>query len=223
MCSGTRQSKLVISMYSLDSFTGRHPGNHLQRSSDLLRMSASPRGTATDDSIDRILRVVLTGNGPSMVRKSTLCVLRKVRCVGNILFTRYFADVSLRLMLLNDSRLRRCMDFFQTHIQLSRNELGFSSRSTRKRCGRHSCVSSSCQIFLVAISSQSHRFCIPVFAGSLSFHRHSPKWAVREDLVRSDSITAWSRVLYGNAVHRVYYSRAMDYGDLHGRQGLLQQ
>ena len=100
---------------SLDSFTGRHPGNYLQRSSDLIQMSACPGGSATDNSID---------HGPSMVHKSTLCVLQKVRRVDNILFTRCFAEVFLRLMLLNDSRLRRCMDLFQTHIQLSGNELG---------------------------------------------------------------------------------------------------
>ena len=59
-----------------------------------------------------------------MVHKSTLCVVHKVRRVGNILSTRYFADVFLRLILLNDSCLGWCMDLFQTHIQLSGNELG---------------------------------------------------------------------------------------------------
>ena len=55
---------------------------------------------------------------------STLGAVHKVRRVGNVLFTRCFAEVFLRLMPLNDSRLRRCMDLFQTHIQLSGNELG---------------------------------------------------------------------------------------------------
>ena len=124
VCSGTKQMKVIMSMYSLDSFTGRHPGNYLQRSSDLIRVSASSGGSATDNSIDRILRVVLTSTGPTVVQKSTLCAVHKVRRVGNVLFTRCFAEVFLRLMLLNDSRLRRCMDLFQTHIQLSGNELG---------------------------------------------------------------------------------------------------
>ena len=43
-CSGTKQLKVVMSMYSLDSFTGRHPNNYLQRSSDLVRTSASLAG-----------------------------------------------------------------------------------------------------------------------------------------------------------------------------------
>ena len=44
VCSGTKQLKVIMSMYSLDFFTGRHPGNYLQRSSDLIRVSASPGG-----------------------------------------------------------------------------------------------------------------------------------------------------------------------------------
>ena len=59
-----------MSVYSLDSLAGRHPGNYLQRSSDLIRMSASPVGSATDHGIDRILPLVLTGSGPSMAHKS---------------------------------------------------------------------------------------------------------------------------------------------------------
>ena len=114
-----------MSMHSLDSFARASPrqllaaivGSHPD-------VSKSWRGSATDNSIDPILHMILTGNGPSMVHKSTLCVVHKVRRVGNILFTRCFAEVFLRLMLLNDSRLRRCMDLFQTHIQLSGNELG---------------------------------------------------------------------------------------------------
>ena len=97
VCSGTKQLKVVMSMYSLDSFSRRHVGNHLQRSADRIRMSASPGGWATDTSIDRILRMVLTGNGPSVVHRSPLCVLHKVRRVGNILFTRCFAEVFLRM------------------------------------------------------------------------------------------------------------------------------
>ena len=85
VCSGTKQLKVIMPMYSLHSFTGRHPGSYLQRSSDLIRVSASPRGSATDNSIDRILRVVLTGTGPTMVHESTLCAVNKVRRVGNVL------------------------------------------------------------------------------------------------------------------------------------------
>ena len=43
------------------------------------------------------LRVVLTGNGPTMVHTSTLGAVHKVRRVGNVLFTRCFAEVFLRL------------------------------------------------------------------------------------------------------------------------------
>ena len=114
VCNGTKQLKVIMSMYSLDSFTGRHPGHYLQRSSDLIRVSASLGGSATHNSIDRILCVVLTGNGPTMVHTSTLGAVHKVRRVGNVLFTRCYAEVFLRLVLLNDSRRRRCMDLFQT-------------------------------------------------------------------------------------------------------------
>ena len=125
---GAKQLKVIISMCSLDPLTGRHPRNHLQRSSDLIRMSASPGGSATDNSIDRILRMVLTGNGPHTSPRCTSC--NKVRRVGNILSTRCFA--------LNDSPLRRCMDLFQTHLQLFGNELGLLVPETRKQCGRPS-------------------------------------------------------------------------------------
>ena len=105
VCSGAKQLKVTIFMDSPDSFTGRHPGNHLQRSFDLIQMSSRLGGSGTDNSLDRILPTVFMGKGPSMVHQSTLCVLHKVRRVGNILFTRCFAEVFLRLMLLNDSRL----------------------------------------------------------------------------------------------------------------------
>ena len=96
VCNGTKQLKVIMSMFSLDSFTGRHPGNHLKRWSDLIRASSSHGGSATDNSIDSILPVVLTGNGPTMVHKSTLCAVHEVRRVGNVLFTRCFEEVFLR-------------------------------------------------------------------------------------------------------------------------------
>ena len=59
-----------------------------------------------------------------MMRESKLRVLHKFHSVGKNIFTCCFTDVVLRLMLQNARRLRRCMNLFQTHIQLCEDALG---------------------------------------------------------------------------------------------------
>ena len=64
----------------------------------------------------------------------------------------------LALVLLNDSRRRRCMDLFQTHIQLSGHELGLLVPEHPKTITRPSCISRFGQLLLVVLAVQFLRY-----------------------------------------------------------------
>ena len=77
-----------MSTCSVDVFTGRHPGNYLQRTSQLQGVSVVPGASESEiASMAPTLRMVLTGVGPLIVHRSTLCVQHMVRRVGTIMYS----------------------------------------------------------------------------------------------------------------------------------------
>ena len=114
-------------MHTVGMFCGRMPGGYLARSAALMRTAVSPASDANKHLVDKDIRNVLTGDGPVMVNRRTLGIgSMLVRRVGNVLYDRSFADTMLRFILQNETRLSKCMNLYQTKLQLGGNEFGLS-------------------------------------------------------------------------------------------------
>ena len=124
-CRGVKQRKVIMAMHTLDNFVGHPQTGYLRKSAALLRRTVEPGVSPTRTLIDRFLRMVLTGDGPVFASAAALTEGRlEVRRVGNVLYTRDFAERFLRLLLQLGGRVPACVNSLQTHFQLEGNELG---------------------------------------------------------------------------------------------------
>ena len=113
-----------MSMYEADLYMGRTLGRYLHRTSLLMRQQVGEDIPVSKNMVDRDLRIVLDGNGPRMVSADDTVASEQLRRVGNILYTRSFADAFLREILLSTCSLRSTLTRLQGQFQLSGNELG---------------------------------------------------------------------------------------------------
>ena len=91
--SGTKQIKLVISIFDDDRLLGREERpNLLRRSAGLIRESVTPPLDHGTNEIDRCLRLVFTSTGPEYWNLATVQKL-PLRRVRNIYYTRDFAQL----------------------------------------------------------------------------------------------------------------------------------
>lgn len=124
VASGRKQLRVAMSIFSKDKNVGRALGGYLHRSASLLRGSVIPPISSKHVSIDKELRLLLTEHGPMFVQKGTLVRDHRARRVGNMHFTRGFAELFLRTLLLQSGRLQATMNSLQLEFQLAGNELG---------------------------------------------------------------------------------------------------
>ena len=94
VANGVKQLRVTMTLFSVDHFAGRLPGEYLWRSSNLLRGTVRPAPSPNIKSIDNHLRLCLARSGPEVHRR-----------VGNLYSDRLFAERFLRQLLINGSRL----------------------------------------------------------------------------------------------------------------------
>ena len=92
MASGKKLLRVCTSLFDADNFTGKHPCNIQSRAADIMRATVVPGASVRRPVVDRCVRVVLDGAGPRLVSQSGVAVMGGVRRVGNILYTRAFAE-----------------------------------------------------------------------------------------------------------------------------------
>ena len=122
--SGTKQLRVCMSMFESDKFRGTFLGGYLCRSSQILRETVVPGAPPSTECIDRYLRLVLDGDGPRMVSAHGDILGTPVRRVGNIIYTRSFAEVFLREMCQCRYSLREALSRLQSTFLLAGCSLG---------------------------------------------------------------------------------------------------
>ena len=123
VASGTKQVRVCMALFEADVFLGRLRGEYLSRSSELLRAAVQPPPGPRVQKIDRHIRVVLDAVGPTVVSQLRSKAL-PVRRVGNVLYTRPFADALLRDQLVNRDGLAASLSRMQQSFLLQGSELG---------------------------------------------------------------------------------------------------
>lgn len=122
--SGTKQLRVCMSMFESDKFRGTFLGGYLCRSAQILRDTVVPGAPPATECIDRYLRLVLDGNGPRLVSAHGGILRTSVRRVGNIIYTRMFAEMFLREMCQCRCSLREAMSRLQSTFLLAGCSLG---------------------------------------------------------------------------------------------------
>jgi hypothetical protein len=124
VASGTKQLRMCMSMYEADLVLGTFPGSYLKRSSDTLRHTVRPGVSSQQLRIDRFLRLILDGTGPRMMHAAAITDATELRRVGNILYTRTFAEALLREIALCRSSVREAASRLQASFLLGGCVLG---------------------------------------------------------------------------------------------------
>ncbi|CAJ1402799.1 unnamed protein product [Effrenium voratum] len=102
--SGTKQVKLLLALYDEDCMRGKDGQNYLQRSSDTLRQTVAPSLLSSRTDIDKFIRIVFTAAGPVYRNLDALTDGEPLRRVRNIYYTRCFAHLVVREMLLCNAK-----------------------------------------------------------------------------------------------------------------------
>ena len=100
VASGAKQLKLCCALYDQDQTLGVATGQYLARSAEILRSTVQPGLPKTINEVDREIRLVLTGTGPEFWMLSSLSRSNAIRRVRNLYYTKDFADLVFREMLL---------------------------------------------------------------------------------------------------------------------------
>ena len=98
------------------ALSGRPPLDTLSRSASLLRSSVVPALSGDNFAIDRDIRLVLTRAGPTYMNVAALGASTWVRRVGNLYYTRCFANLLWREMCMAKGRLQEALTRVHLHI-----------------------------------------------------------------------------------------------------------
>ena len=123
VCSGQKQRRVVVALYDNDMLAGRVPADLLARSASILRSSIVPPLLTTRTSIDRDIRLVLTAGGPVYANAASLGSTMSVRRVGNLHYSRCFANLLLRELTMAKGRLSEALTRVHLHACSAGSEL----------------------------------------------------------------------------------------------------
>ena len=123
VASGTKQLRIIASMYDDDAVRNESPGNYLQRSAELLRQQVKPQCSSRKNCIDTHCRLCMGSNGPFFI--STTCVRRSqnLRRVGNVYYNRSFANAFLCSAVASRCSFRQIAATFTTSATRSGGQL----------------------------------------------------------------------------------------------------
>ena len=110
--SGTKQLKVVLALYDHAASSQQIPSNLLQRSASIIRESVKPPLPATNNLIDKHIRLVYDADGPRYVNVSMLDIELRVRRARNRYYTKSFADLVLKEAVLCHAQAESFQDLF---------------------------------------------------------------------------------------------------------------
>ena len=108
-CSGTKQLKVVIALYDNDILMRQVPCKLLSRSAEIVRNTVFPEIQSNIMIIDKLLRVVFDHDGIKFVNADYAINDEIVRRVGNLFYTRRFAELLLREVLIYNGKMKSVM------------------------------------------------------------------------------------------------------------------
>ena len=117
-CSGTKQLKCVLSLHDSDMIAGTRHGKYLQRSAQVLREQVQPPLPSSVNWIDKSIRLVLDSTGPRYVNVTVLGHSLVARRVGNIYYTRPFAEQLFQEIVLHHAKAREFRTYSITPVML---------------------------------------------------------------------------------------------------------
>ena len=104
-CSGTKQLRIAIALFDSDRARGIDGDDYLKRSAALLRQDVSAPIDSSNDEVDRWVRLVFTESGPKYCHLKSVESDGALRIVGNIYYSRCFANMVYKELLLHDSKV----------------------------------------------------------------------------------------------------------------------
>ena len=110
--SGTKQLKVVLALYDHAASSQQIPSNLLQRSASIIRESVKPPLPATNNLIDKHIRLAYDADGPRYVNVSMLDIELRVRRARNRYYTKSFADLVLKEAVLCHAQAESFQDLF---------------------------------------------------------------------------------------------------------------
>ena len=123
VCSGRKQRKVIVALYDHDSLAGRNPTDLLRRSATILRSSIVPPLSMNRTAIDRDIRLVLTAVGPVYANAVALGDTMLVRRVGNLFYSRCFANLLFREFVMAKGRLAEALTRVHIHACSNGSEI----------------------------------------------------------------------------------------------------
>ena len=123
-CSGTKQLKIVMALFNSDRTLGIASCSYLERSATILRNSVEPALDSGRNDIDRFIRLAFAGDGPIYRSVEWVEKERNLRRVGNILYTKEFADMVYQELILHESKVKAMLPRLYLRASLAGNELG---------------------------------------------------------------------------------------------------
>ena len=107
--------KVILALFDLDQQQGCSGSNYLCRSSEALRKSVLPPLDYTRNGVDRFVRLVFTSAGPEYWNIDAVESGHRVRRVRNLYYTRGFAEMLYREMILHSSKVKAMLPRLHVH------------------------------------------------------------------------------------------------------------
>ncbi|CAE6958368.1 unnamed protein product [Symbiodinium sp. CCMP2456] len=133
VCSGTKQSKIILAVYDHAASSQRTSCSLLCESAALLRETVKPPLASTCNHIDKHLRLVFDAAGPSYMNGECIEQKLSVRRVRNLYYTQSFADLLMREMILSHAQVRTIM----TRCHMAARQSGNRISKLLPTHGRH--------------------------------------------------------------------------------------
>ena len=106
--SGTKQLKIILALYDHAASSQQAPTNLLRKSASLIRETVKPPLPASNNLIDKQIRLLYDSDGPRYVNLSQLDEELHVRRVRNRYYTKAFGDLILKEAVHCYAQARSC-------------------------------------------------------------------------------------------------------------------
>ena len=106
-CSGTKQLRVILALHDSDMIKGVRCGGYLKRSAVILRQQVKPSLSATNNKVDRFIRLLLDAKGPRFVHHKIVEAKATARRCGNLWYTHAFGEKLFQEILLQHGKARQ--------------------------------------------------------------------------------------------------------------------
>ena len=123
VASGSKQLRIIASMYDDDAVRNEISGKYLRRSAELLRKQVTPQCSSRKNSIDTHFRLCMGGNGPFFMSTKQIGQAQNLRRVGNVYYNRSFANAFMCNAVASRCSFRQIAATFTTAATRSGGQL----------------------------------------------------------------------------------------------------